>query len=107
MEHKTAQKVRLAKIVVDSTALDSYKSFLKEEIEMSLSQEKGVLALYPVFEKDNPTHLTILEIYASEADYQTHLTTPHFLKYKNGTRDMVKSLQLIEVDPLIPGFQIK
>jgi len=28
---------------------------------------------------------------------QAHLKTPHFLKYKNGTLKMVKSLELLEV----------
>lgn len=49
----------------------------------------------------------ILEIYADEAAYKAHLQTPHFLKYKNGTKEMVKSLELIEVTPLIPGMKIK
>jgi 4-carboxymuconolactone decarboxylase len=63
--------------------------------------------LYAVAEKERPNHITILEIYASEEAYQKHIQTPHFLKYKNGTKDMVKSLELIEVDPLIPGMRIK
>jgi 4-carboxymuconolactone decarboxylase len=58
------QMVRLAKLVIDSTQLDSYKAFLKEEIETSLRVEPGVLTLYAVSEKRKPTHITILEIYA-------------------------------------------
>ena len=58
-------------------------------------------------EKDNPTHITILEIYASEDAYEAHLQMPHFIKYKTGTKDMVKSLELIETIPLIPGMKIK
>ncbi|RAJ05479.1 quinol monooxygenase YgiN [Chitinophaga skermanii] len=98
------QKVRLAKIIVDSTQLDAYKSFLQEEIEASINKEPGVITLYAVFEKEQPTHLTILEIYATEADYQAHVKTPHFLKYKNGTQNMVQHLELVEVDPLVPGL---
>ncbi|MBO9205523.1 MULTISPECIES: putative quinol monooxygenase [Niastella] len=101
------KKVRLAKVVVDSTQLENYKAFLKEEIEASVSKEPGVLTLYAVFEKEKPTHLTILEIYATEAAYQSHLKTTHFLKYKNGTMNMVKNLELIETDPLIPALKIK
>ena len=92
--------VRLAKLVIDSTQLDRYKTFLKEEIEISLRAEPGVLTLYAVSEKNNPTHITILEIYADVDAYKSHLQTPHFLKYKNGTPDMVKSLELVEAVPL-------
>lgn len=99
--------VRLAKIEIHSPDLESYRAFLKEEIETSLKIEKGVLALYAVFEKENPTHLTILEIYADSTAYKAHIQTPHFLKYKNGTINMVKSLQLVEVDPLIPELKLK
>jgi quinol monooxygenase YgiN len=65
-----------------------------------------VLTIYPMAEVLRPTHFTILEVYASKAAYELHLKTPHFLKYKNGTLHMVKSLQLLNVDPLTPQFTI-
>jgi quinol monooxygenase YgiN len=101
------QIVRLSKIVVDSAQLQNYKALLKEEIETSVKVEPGVLTLYAVFEKEKPTHLTILEMYADTAAYKSHIKTPHFLKYKNGTLAMVKELQLIDTDPLIPALKIK
>ncbi|MDB5119414.1 MAG: antibiotic biosynthesis monooxygenase [Sphingobacteriales bacterium] len=104
---KKTQKVRLAKIVIDSSQLENYNAALKEEIETSIRLEPGVLTLYAVAEKEKPTHITILEIYADEAAYKLHLQTPHFIKYKNGTKDMVKSLELIEAVPLLPGMKIK
>ncbi|HMG93898.1 MAG TPA: putative quinol monooxygenase [Chryseolinea sp.] len=104
---KSKQMVRLAKLVIDPTQLDSYKASLKEEIEASVRLETGVLTLYAVSEKNNPTHITILEIYADSAAYKAHLQTAHFIKYKTHTKDMVKSLELVEGDPLIPGMKIK
>lgn len=101
------QMVRLAKLVIDSAQLESYKAALKEEIEASVRLEPGVLTLYAVSEKEHPTHITILEIYADTTAYKAHLQTPHFIKYKNGTKEMVKSLELVEADPLIPGMKIK
>jgi quinol monooxygenase YgiN len=101
------QKVRLARIVVDSTRLASYKALLKEGVEAAMRKEPGVLSLYAVFEQKKPNHLTILEVYADEAVYQAHLKTPHFLKYKNGTQDMVQELESVETDPLIPELKIK
>ena len=105
-QNKT-QTVRLAKLVIDSTQLESYKAALKEEIETSIKLEPGVLTLYAVSEKDNPTHITILEIYADTESYKAHVQTPHFIKYKTTTKDMIKSLELIETVPLLPGMKIK
>ena len=101
------QVVRLARLVIDSTQLESYKTFLKEGIETAVRAEPGVITLYAVSEKNKPTHFTILEIYADAEAYQNHIKTPHFLKYKNGTKDMVKSLELIDTNPLVPGMKIK
>jgi len=101
------QMVRLAKLVIDSVQLENYYLLLKEEIEASIKIEPGVLTLYAVSEKDRPTHITILEIYASVDAYKKHILTPHFLKYKNGTKDMVKYLELVDVNPLVPEIKIK
>jgi 4-carboxymuconolactone decarboxylase len=99
--------VRLAKIVVDPAQMEQYKAILKEEAEASVRIEPGVLTLYAVSEKENPTHFTILEIYADSAAYRAHLQTPHFIRYKTSTKDMVKSLELIETTPPIPDMMIK
>jgi quinol monooxygenase YgiN len=101
------QMVRLAKLVIDSAQLENYNALLKEEIETSVRIEPGVLTLYAVSEKNNPTHVTILEIYADTVAYNSHLQTPHFIKYKNGTKDMVKSLELVETVPLVAGIKLK
>ncbi|TGE20835.1 putative quinol monooxygenase [Hymenobacter metallicola] len=101
------QKVRLARIVVDSTQLTRYKALLQEGVEAAMKKEPGVLTLYAVFEKKRPNHVTILEVYADEAAYQAHIITPHFLKYKQGTLAMVQQLELVETDPLIPELKIK
>lgn len=100
-------KVRLSRIVVDSTRLEAYNLFLKEEIEASMQLEPGVLTLYATAEKKHPNRITILEIYASEEAYRSHIKTPHFIKYKEGTLDMVQELELIDTNPLIEGLKIK
>lgn len=101
------QMVRLAKLVINPEDLKNYQIALKEEIETSIKIEPGVLTLYAVSERDNPNHITILEIYKDRDSYNLHIKTPHFIKYKDYTKDMVKSLELIETDPLIPEMKIK
>jgi quinol monooxygenase YgiN len=99
--------VRMAKIQIDSAQLENYKAALKEGIETAIRLEPGVITLYAVAEKNNPTHITVLEVYANDAAYKSHLQTPHFKKYKNGTKDMVKSLELIETVPVALGGKPK
>lgn len=99
--------VRLSKITVDPAQIDAYNAFLKEEIEASMRLEPSVLTLYATAEKEAPHQVTILEIYADQTAYESHLKTPHFQKYKQGTLSMVKELELIDVEPLIPDLKIK
>jgi 4-carboxymuconolactone decarboxylase len=101
------QMVRLAKLVIDESQLEAYKIALAEEIEASVRLEPGVLTLYAVQEKARPAHFTILEIYADRAAYEKHIKTPHFLKYKTGTAQMVKSLELVETVPLMPSMKVR
>ncbi len=92
--------VRIAKLQIDSAQLESYKAALKEHAETAVRVEPGVITLYAVYEKNNPTHVTVFEIYANTEAYQSHLKAPHFLKYKTSTKEMVKSLELIETVPI-------
>jgi quinol monooxygenase YgiN len=92
--------MRIAKIVVDSAKLESYKAALKEGMRAAVSKEPGVLTLYAVYEKNNPTHVTVFEIYADEDAYKLHIQTPHFKKYKAAVENMVTSLELIDVVPI-------
>jgi quinol monooxygenase YgiN len=99
--------VRLAELVIDPAQLESYEAFLREEIETSIRVEPGVLTLYAVAVKEQPTHIRIFETYASQAAYEAHIQTPHFLKYKTGTQSMVKSLNLLEAEPVLLGAKPK
>ncbi|MBS1607825.1 MAG: antibiotic biosynthesis monooxygenase [Bacteroidetes bacterium] len=92
--------IRIAKIVVDSAQLDTYKAALKEGVETAVQKEPGVLMLYAVYAKEHPTQVTVFEIYKDEEAYKTHIQTPHFKKYKNTVATMVKSLELTDVAPI-------
>src|SRR3954468_16905107 len=91
---KKDQMVRISEIEIEPAFLEQYKAILKQESEASVRLEPGVIAIFPMFQKENPTQLRILEIYADKESYQAHLKTPHFLTYKTSTLKMVKSLKL-------------
>ena len=92
--------VRIAKIVVDSSRLEAYKTQLKIGMETAIKTEPGVLSMYAVYDNKQPNHITILETYASMEAYQSHIQTAHFKKYKSETLSMVVSLELIDVTPI-------
>ncbi|WP_066726288.1 putative quinol monooxygenase [Sphingomonas pituitosa] len=97
----TTPMVRIAEIEVDPTQLEAYKAILAEEQEASVRLEPGVLMLHSVAYKDAPTHIRLLEVYASKAAYEAHIRAPHFIKYKTSTEKMVTSLRLIETTPIL------
>src|SRR5215471_13781582 len=95
--------VRIAELEIDPGQLPAYRDALKEEIATSIRVEPGVLKLYAVSVKDQPSQIRILEEYRDQAAYESHLQTPHFKKYKTETQGMVKSLKLIETEPILLG----
>lgn len=92
--------IRISEIEIDSNYLDEYIATLKEESAASVELESGVIAIYPMYQKDNPTEIRILEIYANKEAYESHLQTPHFQHYKKTTLKMVKSLQLVDMQAI-------
>ncbi len=99
--------MQLAKLEIDPAKLESYRAELKEEVETALRAEPGVLRLDAMAEKENPAHITLVEVYADENAYQSHLQTPHFLKYKKSTKEMVNSLELVRMSSLFPDLKKK
>ena len=95
--------MRIAELEVYPDQVAAYKIALKEEIETSIRVEPGVLALYAVSVKDHPNQVRLFESYSNQAAYQSHLQTAHFRKYKVQTQSLVKSLTLIETDPILLG----
>jgi quinol monooxygenase YgiN len=97
---KNNMMIRISEIEIDSSYLEEYKKILKEESGASVRLEPGVISIYPMYQKENPTQVRILEIYASREAYELHLKTPHFQTYKTTTLNMVKSLKLIDMEAI-------
>ncbi|RKE57206.1 putative quinol monooxygenase [Sphingobacterium detergens] len=92
--------VRISEIEIHPEHLEKYKEILKVEAEASIRLEAGVIAIFPMFQKNEPTQVRILEMYKDKQAYQAHLKTEHFQKYKTGTLHMVKSLNLVDMEVL-------
>ena len=105
-QDKLEQHIQIAEIVVDPAQLDNYKAAVAEQIEAAIRLEPGVLVLYSVFSKEDPSKITVFEIYRDREAYLAHLKAPHFLKYKATVEPMVKSLKLIPVERIMLGNRV-
>jgi quinol monooxygenase YgiN len=92
--------VRLAELAIEPSRLEAFKAAVKEEMATSVRVEPGVLAIYAVAEKEDPSKLRFFEIYADEAAFRAHIDSPHFKKFRATTQDMVISRKLIETVPI-------
>lgn len=92
--------IRITEIEIDSVYLDEYMDILKVEAAASVIVEPAVLCIFPMFQKENPNEIRLLEIYASKEAYESHLQTPHFKHYKTATQHMVKSLHLVDMEAI-------
>jgi len=99
--------VRIAELEIDPDQVDAYKAALKEEINASIRTEPGVLTLFAVSIKGHPEQIRLFETYRDAASYQAHVQSPHFKKYKEETRQMVKLLTLLETDPILLGSKFR
>ena len=93
--------VRLGEIEVFPDKLEEYLSFAEEVGRVSMATEPGVIGLFSMRDKSDASKVYILEVYADKEAYQAHLQTAHLKKYKEGTSSMVKSLKLIDTNPLV------
>ena len=99
--------VRVAEIEIDPAQIEPYRAAAKEQIEAAVRLEPGVLTLYSVADRENPSLVFVIEIYADVDAYKAHLETAHFKKYKSTTQDMVKSLKLRDTVPILLGAKTK
>lgn len=115
MAQMTCVKLPMAKDgITRYSVIEVYPEYLNEYLPMALEvgdvsmrTEPGVLAMYPTAATDDSCKITILEIYASQEAYKSHIASQHFQQYKQGTLHMVKSLQLLDQKPLNPGMTLK
>ena len=94
--------IRISEIEIDSSYLEEYNNILQLESMASVQKEPGVIAIFPMYQKEDPTQIRILEIYLNKSAYENHIRSPHFQKYKTSTLNMVKSLKLVDMNSLDP-----
>jgi quinol monooxygenase YgiN len=95
--------IRLIKIELHSSAVGSFNKLGNSLMLAGIKEEAGVLVMYAVAEKENPTRVSIVEVYESIDAYEKHIATPHYLQYEEAAKTLVKSLKFIDVNPILLG----
>ena len=94
------QFVLMVELEIDPAQLEAFKAAIKENGETAVRIEPGCRGFNAVFEKDNPTRVRLFEIYENADAFKAHLETPHFKKYAELTKDIVKSRKRIDNVPI-------
>ncbi len=93
--------VQIATLEIYPAQVAAYRIAVADHAKAAIEKEPGVLALNAVANKDDPTRITVFEIYKDRSAYEGHLKAEHFLRYKATVESMVKSLTLTPVVPIV------
>lgn len=75
----------------------------KKNIELSVRDEPGVLAMFCSTDKDDPSKLYVVEIYRDQAAYRSHADSPHFKAFLAAIEGKVISRTVRETNPTVLG----
>ena len=84
--------------------VEAYKDAILENVRETV-KEPGIIRFEVFQDSEDPTHFSLLEIYRDQVARETHLETPHFLKFKDaylGGEMGAKKGQGIQFEMLFP-----
>ena len=93
--------VIVVELEIKPTELDNFRAAVKENAAAWVREEPGCLEFNVVFDKDNPTHALVFEVYENAEAVAAHQTTARFKKYRAEAAKMVKSRKFTEMVPFV------
>lgn len=93
---------RISEIEVYPEYLQEYLTFAQNVGATSVEKEPGVVCIFPMQMQRDSCQIRIIEIYAGQEAYKSHIASSHFQTYKQGTLHMVKHLDLVDCRPMNP-----
>jgi autoinducer 2-degrading protein len=79
--------VILAPIQIASGFRDRFVEAMIEDARDSVANEEGCLRFDVIQDAGDADRIWVYEVYTDEAAFQHHMTTPHFLKWKETVKD--------------------
>lgn len=92
--------VRMFELQTDPMRAQAFDAAGRHNMQASNREEPGVLAMHAVASQDKPGMVHVLEIYADETAYRTHVETSHFKRFLDETHALTTGKRLIEADPV-------
>lgn len=95
--------MRVFEFVLDPSDVQPFLEEGKKNIELSVRDEPGVLAMFCSTDKNDPSKLYVVEIYRDQAAYQVHADSPHFKAFLAAIEGKVISRTVKETNPTVLG----
>lgn len=80
---------------------DRFIDAMLEDARGSVRDEPGCIRFDVIQDEKNPNRIYLYEVYADRAAFDRHLTTPHFLIWKNAAQDWFASPPTVGSGPSI------
>lgn len=90
--------LKFAQIQVKEGCQETFERSVLLNLRTSLKEEKGVLAMYAVKDRQQPNRYYFYEVYASAKAYEDHRLCPHFKRYLSETQDLVEEKILLGLE---------
>ena len=91
--------VIVVELEIVPTELDNFKAAVKENAAAWVREEPGCLEFNVAFDKDNPTHAFIFEVYENAEAIAADQATSRFKNYMAEAPKRVKSRKFTEMVP--------
>ncbi|MGM5693909.1 putative quinol monooxygenase [Streptococcus suis] len=90
--------LKFAQIQVREEKQGVFEKSVLLNMQSSMQEEQGVLAMYALKDGENPAIYYFFEVYASASAYEAHRLTQHFQTYLSETKDVVKEKILVDLE---------
>jgi autoinducer 2-degrading protein len=92
----------IVRVKVKPEHIERYKQEIVADAIGSVRDEPGCLRFDVSIDNTDPTVLYFYEVYKDEAAFGEHLKAPHFIKYRDATKDMAESSTAYRATTLFP-----
>jgi quinol monooxygenase YgiN len=93
----------IVRVKVKPEHIERYKTEIVADALGSVRDEPGCLRFDVSIDNTDPTVLYFYEVYLDEAAFQAHTQAPHFIVYRDATKDMAESSTAYRATTLFPS----
>jgi quinol monooxygenase YgiN len=92
-----------AHLRVQADAVAAFKARLARHAQISTTQEQGCKRFDVHQDRSDPTLFLLIELYADEAAFECHRSSPHYLAFREDVKNWVVERTWWYWEPVAPG----